>query len=163
MRDVVDEVGADAARFFFLSRSADSQMEFDLELAKRQSAENPVYYVQYAHARIAGILTKAGERIASFDDADVSLLVAPDGAGARTEDAGAAGAGAADGAGDGAASPAALCGRLATAFHAFYTDCRVIDEEDVPLSKARLKLCLAAKIALARALTLMGMSTPERM
>jgi hypothetical protein len=51
IRDVVDEVGADAARFFFLARSADSQMEFDLELAKRQSAENPVYYVQYAHAR----------------------------------------------------------------------------------------------------------------
>src|SRR6185295_19361249 len=67
IRDVVDEVGADAARFFFLSRSADSQMEFDLELAKRQSAENPVYYVQYAHARIAGILTNASERIPSFE------------------------------------------------------------------------------------------------
>jgi arginyl-tRNA synthetase len=163
MRDVVDEVGADAARFFFLSRSADSQMEFDLELAKRQSAENPVYYVQYAHARIAGILAKASERIASFDDADVSLLVHPMELAlvrkmlelpelvqqmAR------------------AMEPHHLphyAGELATAFHAFYTDCRVIDEEDVPLSKARLKLCLAAKIALARALTLMGMSTPERM
>ena len=163
MRDVVDEVGADAARFFFLSRSADSQMEFDLELAKRQSAENPVYYVQYAHARIAGILAKAAERIASFADADVALLTHP--------------------------MELALvkkmlelpelvqlmvrhmephhlphyAGELATAFHAFYTDCRVIDEENVPLSQARLKLCHAAKIALARALTLMGMSTPERM
>jgi arginyl-tRNA synthetase len=163
MRDVVDEVGADAARFFFLSRSADSQMEFDLELAKRQSAENPVYYVQYAHARIAGILAKASERIASFDDADVSLLVHPMELAlvkkmlelpelvqlmARNME------------------PHHLphyAGELATAFHAFYTDCRVIDEEDVPLSKARLMLCLAAKIALARALTLMGMSTPERM
>jgi arginyl-tRNA synthetase len=163
MRDVVDEVGADAARFFFLSRSADSQMEFDLELAKRQSAENPVYYVQYAHARIAGILAKASERIASFDDADVSLLVHPMELAlvrkmlelpelvqqmAR------------------AMEPHHLphyAGELATAFHAFYTDCRVIDEENLPLSKARLKLCLAAKIALARALTLMGMSTPARM
>jgi arginyl-tRNA synthetase len=163
MRDVVDEVGADAARFFFLSRSADSQMEFDLELAKRQSAENPVYYVQYAHARIGGILTKAEERIASFDDADVSLLAHPMEMAlikkmlelpelvqqmARLME------------------PHHLphyAGELATAFHAFYTDCRVLDEENIPLSKARLKLCRAAKIVLARSLTLMGMSTPERM
>ncbi len=163
MRDVVDEVGADAARFFFLSRSADSQMEFDLELAKRQSAENPVYYVQYAHARIAGILSKATERIDSFEDADVALLTHPMEMAlikkmlelpelvqqmAR------------------AMEPHHLphyAGELATAFHAFYTDCRVIDEENIPLSKSRLTLCLAAKIVLSRALTLMGMSTPERM
>ena len=62
LREVVDEVGADACRFFFLQRSADAQMEFDLDLAKRQTNENPVYYVQYAHARIAGILTQAAER-----------------------------------------------------------------------------------------------------
>ena len=62
LREVIDEVGADACRFFFLSRAADSQMEFDLELAKEQSQENPVYYVQYAHARIAGILRLAEER-----------------------------------------------------------------------------------------------------
>ena len=164
IRDVVDEVGADAARFFFLSRSADSQMEFDLELAKRQSAENPVYYVQYAHARIAGILTKAAERVPSVAGADVSLLKHP----AELE----------------------LVRKmlqlpelvhlmaknlephhlphyaqdLATSFHAFYTECRVIGE-DVPLdlTKARLQLCRAAKITLARALTLMGMSTPDRM
>jgi arginyl-tRNA synthetase len=162
IRDVVAEVGADAARFFFLSRSADSQMEFDLELAKRQSAENPVYYVQYAHARIAGILANAAERIASFDDADVSLLTH--------------------------AAELELIKRmlqlpelvhlmatqlephhlphyaieLATSFHQFYTECRVLSD-DVALSKARLKLCLAAKTALARALVLMGMNAPERM
>jgi arginyl-tRNA synthetase len=163
MRDVVDEVGADAARFFFLSRSADSQMEFDLELAKRQSADNPVYYVQYAHARIAGILTKAEEKIPSFADADVALLVhamelalvkkmleLPELVQQMAE----------------TMEPHHLphyAGELATAFHAFYTDCRVIDDENIPLSKARLKLCLAAKVVLARALTLMGMSTPERM
>ncbi|HYM16372.1 MAG TPA: arginine--tRNA ligase [Dehalococcoidia bacterium] len=165
IRDVVEEVGADAARFFFLARSADSQMEFDLELAKRQSAENPVYYVQYAHARIAGIIANAGGRLPAHPDGDgdVALLVHP-------------------------AELAlirkmlelpelvALMARklephhlphyaqeLATAFHAFYTECLVLDAENVPLSLARLKLCRAAKVALARALTLMGMTTPERM
>jgi arginyl-tRNA synthetase len=163
MRDVVDEVGADAARFFFLSRSADSQMEFDLELAKRQSAENPVYYVQYAHARIAGIIEKAKERIEADDDADVALLTHPAELElirkmlqlpelvqhmAREME------------------PHHLphyAQELATAFHAFYTECRVIDVDEIKLSQARMKLCGAAKIALARALTLMGMSTPERM
>ena len=163
IRDVVEEVGADAARFFFLSRSADSQMEFDLELAKRQSAENPVYYVQYAHARIAGILANAKERLPSFEDGDVALLTHP----AELElirkmlqlpelvrqmaDA---------------MEPHHLphyAGDLATEFHQFYTECRVLDAENEALSKARLKLCRAAKITLARALTLMGMSTPERM
>ncbi|HZP58448.1 MAG TPA: arginine--tRNA ligase [Dehalococcoidia bacterium] len=163
IRDVVDEVGADAARFFFLSRSADSQMEFDLELAKRQSAENPVYYVQYAHARIAGILGTAAERIPSFDDGDVALLAHPAELElirrmlqlpelvqhmARTLE------------------PHHLphyAQDLATAFHAFYTECRVVDTDNMPISKARLKLCAAAKLTLARALTLMGMTAPERM
>ena len=163
IRDVVAEVGADAARFFFLSRSADSQMEFDLELAKRQSAENPVYYVQYAHARIAGILANADERKFERTGGDVALLTHP--------------------------AELALIRKmlqlpelvhlmasqhephhlphyaqdLATAFHAFYTDCRVLDDDNLPLSQARLRLCAAAKVTLARALTLMGMSTPERM
>jgi arginyl-tRNA synthetase len=163
IRDVVDEVGADAARFFFLARSADSQMEFDLELAKRQSSENPVYYVQYAHARIAGILANAAERKLSFDNGDVSMLRHPmelelirkmlqlpelvQQMAVQLE-------------------PHHLphyAQDLATAFHAFYTECRVLDAEDAALSKARLKLCLAAKVTLARALTLMGMNTPEHM
>ncbi len=169
IRDVVDEVGADAARFFFLSRSADSQIEFDLELAKRQSAENPVYYVQYAHARIAGILANAASRIPSFpdgpsrDDGDVSLLThateldlirkmlqLPELVQQMAR----------------SLEPHHLphyAQELATAFHVFYTECRVLNDDDVPLSKARLKLCAAAKVALARALTLMGMSAPERM
>ncbi|MEX2245184.1 MAG: arginine--tRNA ligase [Dehalococcoidia bacterium] len=162
IRDVVEEVGRDAARFFFLARSADSQMEFDLELAKRQSAENPVYYVQYAHARIAGILANAAERAPAFDDADVSLLQHPMELElvrkmlelpelivhmART------------------CEPHHLphyAQELATAFHAFYTECRVLSD-DASLTKARLKLCLAAKIALARALALMGVTAPDRM
>lgn len=162
VRDVVDEVGADAAKFFFLSRSADSQLEFDLELAKRQSAENPVYYVQYAHARIAGILKHAAERVPSFEDGDLSLLGHPTELAlirkmlllpelietmARTLE------------------PHHLphyAQELATAFHAFYTECRVVSE-DVALSKARLKLTDAARVALARTLGLMGVSAPERM
>jgi arginyl-tRNA synthetase len=163
IRDIIEEVGADAARFFFLSRSADSQMEFDLELAKRQSSENPVYYVQYAHARIAALLENAAEKIGGYDDADVSLLRHPAELElvrrmlqlpelivlmAKTHE------------------PHHLphyAGELATAFHAFYTECRIIDADEIALSKARLKLAAAAKIVLARALTLMGMSTPERM
>jgi arginyl-tRNA synthetase len=74
LREVIEEVGADACRFFFLSRSADSQMDFDLELAKKQSQDNPVYYVQYAHARISSILRKAKQQGIGFSKGDVSLL-----------------------------------------------------------------------------------------
>ena len=162
LREVVEEVGADAVRFFFVSRAADSHMDFDIELAKRQSAENPVYYVQYAHARIAGILSHAEERIRSFEDGDVSLLTHE--------------------------SELALVRKmlqlaelvesvavslephqlpyyamdLAAAFHDFYEKCRVVSDDEA-LSKARLKLVAAAKLALARALGLMGVSAPERM
>jgi arginyl-tRNA synthetase len=74
LQEVVEEVGSDACRYFFLSRSADSQMDFDLELAKKQSAENPVYYVQYAHARILSILRLAQERGIEFNHGNVSVL-----------------------------------------------------------------------------------------
>ncbi len=162
LREVVDEVGADAVRFNFVSRAADSHMDFDIELAKRQSAENPVYYVQYAHARIAGILAQAVERITDFTSGDVSLLTHE--------------------------SELSLIRKmlrfpelvesmattlephqlpyyamdLATAFHDFYEKCRVLSDDE-QLSMARLKLVSAAKLTLARALDLMGMSAPERM
>jgi arginyl-tRNA synthetase len=162
LREVVEEVGADAVRFFFVGRAADSHMDFDIELAKRQSAENPVYYVQYAHARIAGILSHAKERIQSFDDGDVSLLTHE--------------------------SELALIRKmlqlpelvesvavslephqlpyyamdLATAFHDFYEKCRVVSNDEA-VSRARLKLVAAAKLVLARALGLIGVSAPERM
>ncbi|GAH47905.1 unnamed protein product, partial [marine sediment metagenome] len=74
LREVMDEVGTDACRFFFLSRSADSQMDFNLELAKKESADNPVYYVQYAHARIASILRLAQQKGIDYKEGDVSLL-----------------------------------------------------------------------------------------
>ena len=162
LRELVEEVGADACRFFFLARSADSHMDFDLELAKEQSAENPVYYVQYAHARIAGILGHAAEEGVEYADGDLSLLSHPaelalirkmlllpemvEGVACTLE-------------------PHHLphyALELATVFHDFYEKCRVVSD-DVPLSKARLKLVAACKVALARTLGLMGVSAPERM
>lgn len=163
LREVIDEVGADACRFFFLSRSADSQMDFDLELAKKQSADNPVYYVQYAHARIASILRLAGERGIDFHDGDVSLLTAEPElslirkmlllpeiieAVANTMEP---------------HHLAYYAQEMATVFHGFYTQCRVVSLQDEVLSKARLKLVAAAKLVLAKTLYLMGMTAPETM
>ena len=165
LRELVEEVGADACRFFFLSRSAESQMEFDLELAKQQSAENPVYYVQYAHARIASILRIAEERGVDFSDGQVSLL---------THEA------------ELALIRKAMqlpevvemmalslephhlphyAGELATAFHWFYQNCRVISgvEGEEAITKARLKLVDAARVVLARCLRLMDVEAPQNM
>jgi len=162
LREVVDEVGTDACRFFFLSRSADSQMDFDLELAKKQSADNPVYYVQYAHARIASILRLAQERGIEFEAGDVSrlttepelslirkMLLLPE----IIEMVA------------GTLEPHHLsyyAQDLATVFHGFYTQCRVVSD-DKALSKARLKLVAAARLVLAKTLNLMGMAAPEKM
>jgi arginyl-tRNA synthetase len=165
LADLVEEVGSDACRFFFLSRAAESQMEFDLELAKKESSDNPVYYVQYAHARISGILRQAAERSVSWADGDLSLLtndaelalvrkmlVLPEHIDSIAV----------------TLAPHALphyAVELANAFHQFYDQCRVISSEpdDIPIMKARLKLVEAARIVLARTLTLMGMSTPDTM
>jgi arginyl-tRNA synthetase len=162
LQELVDEVGVDACRFFFLARSADSQMEFDLELAKRQSADNPVYYVQYAHARICSILRLAGERGIGFGDGDVSLLTdghelelirkmlqLPEVVELVSQ----------------TLEPHHLpyyAQELATVFHNFYENCRVVSD-DASLTKARLKLVEAARITLARTLGLMGMSAPDKM
>jgi arginyl-tRNA synthetase len=163
LRDVLDEVGADACRFFFLSRSADSQMDFDLELAKRQSNENPVYYVQYAHARIASVIRNAEERGFDWRAGDSARLrhEAEQGLVRRMlqlpeliETAAAA------------LAPHLLphyAMELATAFHTFYEQCRILNEDDPATSAARLKLAAATRLVLARTLGLMGMSAPERM
>ena len=164
--DLVDEVGADACRYFFLSRAAETQMEFDLELAVRQSADNPVYYVQYAHARIAGIIRAARERgIEAGDDADISPL---------THEAELALIRQIIRLPELVETMAAnlevhhlphYARELATAFHWFYQQCRVVSDaaEDAAITRARLRLCQAAKVALARCLALMGMGAPERM
>jgi arginyl-tRNA synthetase len=163
LREVIDEVGGDACRYFFLQRSADSQMDFDLELAKRQSSENPVYYVQYAHARSTGVLGQAFERGIGYDDGDVTLLTHPaeltlirkmlllpelvETIATNHE-------------------PHHLAHyalELATAFHDFYEKCRVLDDAEPALSRARLRLIAAARQVLASALGLMGMSAPDKM
>jgi len=163
LREVEEEVGADAMRFFLTARSADSQMDFDLDLAKEQSDENPVYYVQYAHARICSILRYA--ETLEGDDGDVHLLTHPSEMAlvrqmlrlpeiVRT-------------AAEGLAPHylAYYAQELASAFHAFYRDCRVVssDPADLAVSKARLKLVAACRVVLRKALDLMGMSAPEVM
>jgi len=163
LREVVDEVGIDACRFFFLARSADSQMDFDLELAKRESAENPVYYVQYAHARIASILRLAKEREIDASDGDISLLVSEpelvlihkmlllpevvEQVASTLE----------------AHHLAYYAQELATVFHSFYKQCRVVSRENGQLTKARLKLVAATKLVLSGSLHLMGMTAPDTM
>ena len=162
LREVIDEVGADAARFFFLAASAGQTMDFDLDLAKEQSDENPVYYVQYAHARIAGILTKAADEQRSAEGADPSLLtheaeqtllrkllLLPEVVEQVQE----------------TLEPHALphyAMELAQAFHVFYTQCRVISDDEA-LTRSRLLLLGATRVVLARVLGLMGISAPDHM
>jgi arginyl-tRNA synthetase len=163
LKDVIDEVGADACRFFFLSRSADSQMDFDLELARSESAENPVYYIQYAHARIASILRLAKDLDIDFQDGNTSLLTEPAETALMkcmaelpevTELVVAT------------LEPhhlAYYAQKMATLFHSFYKQCRVVQQDNIPLTKARLQLVVAAKKVFASALSLMGMSIPDSM
>ena len=165
VRELVDEVGSDACRYFFLARAPSTQMEFDLELAKKESTDNPVYYVQYAHARISSIISLAQERGLSWDSGDVALLTDPNELNlirtmvrlpelveqvARDLE------------------PHHLphyAMELATAFHWFYENCRVVsgNPEDEAMTLARLKLAESVGIVLRRALKLMGMNAPERM
>jgi len=163
LREVLEEIGPDAVRYFLLARAADSQMDLDLDLAVEQSSENPVYYVQYGHARIASILRYA-EHI-DYSDGDLSLLSHPAELALIRQmlrlpeivEKAATGL-----------SPHYLpfyAQELAGAFHPFYKQCRVVSSlpEDMPLNKARLKLVAAAKITLSRVLALMGVGAPEVM
>ena len=165
LRELAEEVGTDACRFFFLARTPSTQMEFDLELAKKESSENPVYYVQYAHARNASILSLARNRNIDWSLGDVSLLTHPaeleliramlqlpelvDQMAEELE-------------------PHHLphyATELANSFHNFYESCRVVssNQEDTAMTAARLKLVESAQIVFHRSLDLMGMSSPERM
>ena len=159
LKDMLEEVGADALRYFFLLRSADAQMEFDVDLARRQSNENPVYYAQYAHARLANVLTFGGEVSASpaldrlNSEWELELMQVmlrwPDVVREAAE----------------ALEPHRLAfftDELAAAIHRFYKNCRVVTE-DQPLTAARLLLSRAARTTIANALGLMGVSAPDRM
>lgn len=168
--EVFEEVGKDATRYLLMQRSADATLDFDLELAKQQSSDNPVFYVQYAHARICSIFRTAqqSESLAALegqlDSADLSLLQAPEErklllkllsypdeiifAALFRE-------------------PHRLtvfAQELAAQFHSFYKQCRVLDEADLPLSLARLYLVSATRITVRNLLTgIFGISAPEAM
>jgi arginyl-tRNA synthetase len=161
--DLLDAVGVDAARWFFASRAAHVAFDFDIEQAKKQSAENPVYYVQYAHARIASILRKAAAAgVAPTTSIEGLLEGEPESALARVlsrlpevvEDAVLA---------EETQGVTAYATELATQFHAFYRDARVLDEAEPERSARRLALALATKTTLANALGLLGISAPESM
>jgi len=159
LEELIDKVGLDVARFFFLQRASNSHLNFNLDLAKEQSEKNPVYYVQYAHARICSILRKTkGQK----GKGDAKLLIHPSELSlakqlirlpevvedvSRDYQVQRVPQYAAD---------------LATAFHRFYKDCQVISE-DKSLTQARLSLVLSAKIVLKNTLSLMGISAPEKM
>jgi arginyl-tRNA synthetase len=161
--ELLAEVGVDAARWFFGSRAATTGIDFDIELAKRQSADNPVYYVQYAHARIASILRKATDvGLAPAAGVGGALSGAPEAALARAiarfpevvEDAARS---------EETHGVTAFATELATQFHAFYRDARVVDADEPERSAGRLALVSAARITLANALGLLGISAPESM
>ncbi len=163
--ELIDEVGVDAMRFFMVNRSADSQFEFDLDLAKARSDDNPAYYIQYAHARTAGILDRTAPRygIAYDEAADAALLTHPAeialiGCILRLEEVLAHAVARLE-----PHHLASYAVELATRFATFYHDCRVLKPEDAPLSQARLKLVKVTRIALARTLDLLGMTAPDEM
>ncbi|QWC22699.1 arginine--tRNA ligase [Bacillus haikouensis] len=164
MRELVEEVGLDAVRYFFAMRSADTHMDFDLDLAVSQSNENPVYYAQYAHARICSILRQAEESgLASEDRIDLSLIgtekeidllkklgefpqMIADSAEKRTPH-----------------RVANYINDLASAFHSFYNANKVLDDENRELTTARLALVKAVRVTLQNALALIGVAAPEKM
>jgi arginyl-tRNA synthetase len=165
LEELIDEIGVDATRYFMLSRSADSTVDLDLTLAKEQSSENPVYYVQYAHARIASVLRKAGEeRVAAalaaprtglaLEPAErelVKKLLAFPGEVAEAAER---------------RAPhriATYALETAQAFTAFYRDCRVVGAEPEELESFRIALSVAAQRVIARSLGLLGVSAPETM
>jgi arginyl-tRNA synthetase len=163
--ELLDEVGPDAARFTLLTRSADSPLDFDIEAVTRQSLDNPVYYVQYAHARVASMLRVAGDRGIQLrpwpevslegvnEEAELDLLrklaELPELVGLVTQ----------------TLAPHRMtryAEEVAAAFHRFYAECRVISE-DAERTQARLWLSLAAKQVVSTTLGLIGVSAPESM
>lgn len=163
LRELVEDVGLDAVRYFFVMRSGDAQMDFDLDLAVSESSENPVYYAQYAHARISSILRQSEEVNLSASAKNAALLTAEReidllkkigdfpqvvADAARTR------------------SPhriATYIQELAATFHSFYNAEKVLDENNKELSEARLALITATRITIANALKLIGVSAPEKM
>ena len=160
LRELCEDVGVDAARYFFVMRNASSHLDFDLDLAVKQSSDNPVYYAQYAHARLCSILESANDvsinkvnpsyskksefdlikKLSSFPD--VIKVASSERAPYKITN---------------------YIHELAEGVHSFYTECRVIDRDNLEVTSARLALCLASKITLSVALNLLGVSAPTHM
>lgn len=159
--ELIDEVGVDAARFFFLTRSPGSHLNFDLDLAKEQSEKNPVYYVQYAHARICSILRKSKTRKPKVKNlellnhpSELKLIKQLIRLSEVIEDT----------AKDYQVQRLPQYAKdIAISFHQFYTECRVLNENNKELTQARLALVSATKIVLKNTLALMGITAPEKM
>ncbi|MBK8295528.1 MAG: hypothetical protein IPK93_12555 [Solirubrobacterales bacterium] len=162
--ELVDDIGPDAARFFMLQRSHDSTIDLDLDLARSQSSDNPVYYVQYAHARIQSILRKAGDQglsrrgaenaVAPVDASEKALIAKLLSFPAEVHEAAARRA------------PHRICAyasQTSAAFHAFYRDCQVIGAGGEGVEAARLNLCEVAGNTIKTSLALLGISAPDRM
>ncbi len=161
--NLLKEVGSDVARFFFLMRSANTHMDFDLDLAKEKSDKNPVYYVQYAVARLNSLLKKSKMKNGAVPKVDLSLLTHPKELALIKQLA---------------KFPEILKNvsqsleahqlpqyaiAVADRFHSFYANCRVLDEKNKELSQARFQLILATKIVLERTLEIIGVEAPEKM
>ncbi|WP_026703054.1 arginine--tRNA ligase [Salibacterium aidingense] len=164
LKDLMEEVGIDATRYFFAMRSSDTHMDFDLSLAKSESNENPVYYVQYAHARLCSIFRQAEEKGYSYDpEADLTPIASekeydllkkigefPESVALAADKH----------------APHRMTNyahELAAAFHSFYNAERVVDREDAAKTQARLVLVKAAQITLQNAMKLIGVHAPEKM
>lgn len=166
--DLIDDIGADATQFFFVMRGANTHLDFDIELAKDQSEKNPVYYLQYAYARICGILRNADENLPEFKDfspdkINTTLINSEDEIrllkvlSEFPEEVLSAAS---------SFEPHKIItylNRVAENFHRFYHNNRVVDIENKDLSAARLSICIAAKQVLKNGFDIIGISSPERM
>lgn len=165
LRDLVEEVGSpDVTRFLFLTRRAEAHMDFDLEVARKDSEENPVYYIQYAFARIGGILRMAGDRFRDTDALEAAALLREPRERTLLKLLEALPVRVLEAATD--LAPHRItetASELATAFHAFYTQHKVMDGDNPPLTRARMLLCLACREGLKGLLEVLGISAPERM
>jgi arginyl-tRNA synthetase len=164
--ELLDDIGVDATRWFMLWRSHETTVDLDLDLARSQSSENPVYYVQYAHARIASILRKAGGAAGAAAELDPDLRQAPLQTSEKAmikrllefpEEVREAAS---------RRAPHRICAyatAVAADFHAFYRDCQVVGAEGEGVERSRLALCLCVKRTISASLGLLGISAPERM
>jgi arginyl-tRNA synthetase len=162
VRDLIDWVGRDAVRFFLVSRKADSEFVFDVDLARQKSDENPVYYVQYAHARVCSVFAQLRDKEVDPSGANLELLTSErETALARTLDSYPELL--AKAAREAAPHDVAFYLReLAAQFHSYYNAERIL-VDDVDLRSARLALCAAVRQTLANGLSLIGVSAPEKM